>query len=396
MGVANKDLENEKAGVVATFFNVINSFFGAAVLGLPYGFRMSGHLAGVITLVAVGLISRYCMWLLLQCREFVILQSKGNRGSYGDIGEFAYGKKGRMFVDAALAVTQFGFCCVYMIFLGNNVNDLVPLLPPNVIIVFCIIFLSLLSWCRSLKWLSPFSLLAECCTVAGLVVVNWYAVGLISEQNSSVRTHAFRPSTFPVFFGIATAAYEGIGLVIPIQQSMKEPQKYNSVLNISFIFVTTFFIVSGVTSYQGFGDDTKSIVTLNLPDTMVSVIVIFMLCVAIFFTYPVQMFVLLEIAESVLNVKPRQQKYKSRIIRTSFVCLTGLVAILIPHFGEVIGLLGSIGCPILAYVLPAIFYAKLYKSGLSTTYQLVLSGVVAIGILGGLTACLDVLVSVDE
>ena len=55
-----------------------------------------------------------------------------------------------------------------MVWTGNNVNDLVPLLPPNVIIVFCIIFLSLLSWCRSLKWLSPFSLLAECCTVGKL------------------------------------------------------------------------------------------------------------------------------------------------------------------------------------------------------------------------------------
>lgn len=34
-----------------------------------------------------------------------------------------------------------------------------------------------ISWLRSLKFLSPFSLFAEICTIAGLCIVNIYALG---------------------------------------------------------------------------------------------------------------------------------------------------------------------------------------------------------------------------
>ena len=50
------------------------------------------------------------------------------------------------------------------------------------------------------------------------------------EPTEPVETSVIVPSTFPMFFGIAAAAYEGIGLVIPIQQSMAEPEKYSRIL----------------------------------------------------------------------------------------------------------------------------------------------------------------------
>ena len=91
------------------------------------------------------------------------------------------------------------------------------------------IALVICSWLRSLKWLSPFSLFAEVCTIVGLIVINVYA-STFYEPEEAVEVHPIELSTFPIFFGIAAASYEGIGLVIPIQQSMKEPEKYSSLL----------------------------------------------------------------------------------------------------------------------------------------------------------------------
>ena len=78
----------------------------------------------------IACISRYCMELLLICRAHVMdldvkeeEQSQRSQGSYGDIGREAFGEPGKKIVDCALCFTQTGFCCVYMIFLGNNLHS---------------------------------------------------------------------------------------------------------------------------------------------------------------------------------------------------------------------------------------------------------------------------------
>lgn len=45
---------------------------------------------------------------------------------YGDIGKICYGKYGIGVVNFAIAVTQFGFCVAYFIFIGNTVHSLFP------------------------------------------------------------------------------------------------------------------------------------------------------------------------------------------------------------------------------------------------------------------------------
>ena len=49
----------------------------------------------------------------------------GKRLSFGAIGKLVFGMKGRVIVDVCLIFTQVGFCCVYVIFIGDNCNGLV-------------------------------------------------------------------------------------------------------------------------------------------------------------------------------------------------------------------------------------------------------------------------------
>lgn len=86
-----------------------------------------------VTLIAIALISRFCMELLLKCRNHILdkdlkeeEETSKSQGSYGDIGEEAFGIQGKRVVDGALCFTQTGFCCVYMIFLGDNLHSVFP------------------------------------------------------------------------------------------------------------------------------------------------------------------------------------------------------------------------------------------------------------------------------
>ena len=45
---------------------------------------------------------------------------------YGEIGQFALGRKGKLIVEANLCVSQVGFCCAYIIFITENVTLTFP------------------------------------------------------------------------------------------------------------------------------------------------------------------------------------------------------------------------------------------------------------------------------
>ena len=49
-------------------------------------------------------------------------------------------------------------------------------------------------------------------------------------------------SNYPVFFGLAVFTFEGIGLVLPIQRVMREPETLPALLKIAMLVLTTLFV----------------------------------------------------------------------------------------------------------------------------------------------------------
>lgn len=83
------------------------------------------------------------------------------------------------------------------------------------------------------------------------------------------------------------------------------------VMHICYVLVTLLFIVFGVGCYISFGEETDSVITLNLPtdntaDHAVTMFVRVILSVALFFTYPIQMFPVSEIVDSVFFSKGKK------------------------------------------------------------------------------------------
>ena len=84
---------------------------------------------------------------------------------------------------------------------------------------------------------------------------------------SNSTSFLFR-SQLPLFFGTAIYAFEGIGVILPLENQMQTPQDlrgWNGVLNTSMIFVTCLYYAVGFFGYLQYGDDVEGSVTLNLP-----------------------------------------------------------------------------------------------------------------------------------
>ena len=127
----------------------------------------------------------------------------------------------------------------------------------------------------SSSWVSElyFSIFYKICLLAGkerLLLHGTYPFpSSIYEHYSELFIFSviFR-GQLPLFFGTAIYAFEGIGVVLPIENQMRfksELRGLNGVLNTSMVIVTCLYIAIAFFGYLKYGDNVEGSITLNLP-----------------------------------------------------------------------------------------------------------------------------------
>lgn len=83
-----------------TFANVFIAIVGAGVLGLPYAFKRTGWVMGLLMLFSVAGLTTYCMMLLVYTRRKLESFDHGfsKVNSFGDLGYAVCGHFGRSVV----------------------------------------------------------------------------------------------------------------------------------------------------------------------------------------------------------------------------------------------------------------------------------------------------------
>jgi solute carrier family 36 (proton-coupled amino acid transporter) len=341
-------------------------------------------------MIFLAILSNYCIRVLLHCANE--LEPKHGKLSLGDIGGVIFGPKGRVLVDLVLVLTQVGFCCVYVVFISVNLHSIFGSLESWQYAVLLVPCFSIVCWIRELKWLAFLSLVGQVALVAGLSIIVVFAA--LSAVTITPETYAVRFSGIPIFFGIALFSYEGVGVILPMRRSMKDPQAFGLVLDAAFIVMTILELAFGVIGYAGFGDQVNpNSITMNLPKgTIWAPIAQVLLATSIFCTYPVQMFPVIAILEEVLFKKVPwlalqsgpTQEWSRNGLRSLLVAFTSVIAISIPYFSLFVSLVGSLGSSSLAYIIPCLFHLKLFGRRSSRLHILLNSSIVVFGILGAI------------
>eukprot|EP00756_Hemistasia_phaeocysticola_P060476 Hpha_TRINITY_DN4063_c0_g1::TRINITY_DN4063_c0_g1_i1::g.63798::m.63798/K14209/SLC36A, PAT; solute carrier family 36 (proton-coupled amino acid transporter) len=391
-----------KAGLLATLGNSFIAFVGAGILDLPYAFSKAGLGLASAMLGVVAVVSLHCMFLVADCKRH--LERKGVKVErYGDLGTHAFGEVGARVVDFCLVVTQVGFCVAYLIFIARNLLVVVPDSPGYRMVVLLLLPGQLvLSTIRHLKFLSWFSLLADFTNLFGLSSIFWYAserIGLPDPHGDDEPRLVADWSRAVFFFGIAIYCYEGIGMVLPIQASMQDPEQFKLIWSLNMLLVTVLFWSFGFVGYLAYGSTVHDTITLDLPAfDYLTAFVRVALCVGLFFTYPVMMFPVYELAEikflpqDAASLPPDELERKKTVLRFAIVTFTALVAIAVPSFSVFISLVGSSCCALLAFILPAIFSLKI--QGIRPHTLVRESVVIVMGLLGAVIGTYEALQNV--
>lgn len=136
----------------------------------------------------------------------------------------------------------------------------------RLITAYWLVPLILLSWVPDLKYLAPVSMVANIFMGTGLGITFYYLVWDLPPLNSVPLVAPVE--NFPQFFSITIFAMEAIGVVMPLENSMKTPQHFVGicgVLNKGMSGVTLVYIFLGFLGYLKYQDATLGSITLNLP-----------------------------------------------------------------------------------------------------------------------------------
>lgn len=129
-----------------------------------------------------------------------------------------------------------------------------------------IIPIILLTYIRSLRYVSPVSLLANLFLITSLAIIFYYACQSLPPVSTR---HAYGSlATFPLYLTKVVYNFECISLIIPLQNNMERPQDFRGpmgILNVGMVIVTILKFSLGFVGYLKYGDAIKGSITLNLP-----------------------------------------------------------------------------------------------------------------------------------
>jgi proton-coupled amino acid transporter len=353
------------ASTIKSFFTLLKAFIGTGIMFLPKAFNNGGMLFSSITLVTVSLLSCICFRLLLQCR-------KRYGGGYGDLGEAIEGRKLRSLILASITISQIGFVCAGIVFTAENLLSFAlavskgsPPLSTNALIAIQLAVLIPLAMIRNISKLGPVALLADVCILVGLTYIWYYDISNIASRGLNETVVLFNPHHFTLTVGSAIFTFEGIGLLLPIQSSMKEPEKFSRLLYIVMFLITIIFTSVGALCYATFGSKTQTEVISNFPQSSKLVNAVqFLYSLAVLVGTPVQLFPALRIMEGKLfghlsGKRDSSTKWKKNAFRTGTVLVCGVIAALGSNdLDKFVALIGSFACVPLVYIYPALLHYK--------------------------------------
>nr|CAD7260019.1 unnamed protein product [Timema shepardi] len=368
-----------------TLFNFVKCVLGTGILAMPNAFYYSGYAIGISGMVLVGFVVIYCKHMLtlpakslpmlrfcpqLKCSYYHCKKKKVPLLTFEDTVVAAFGegplpfKKCAPYMRSAVRVTicvyMTGVLVVYTVFIGANLkavcSEYVEEIDERLYMLMALPVIILINCVRDLKFLVPFSVVANTLAIVSLGIVLYYV--FVDLDTLDRIDPVGELANMPLFFATAVFALEPVTYLLTFQHKMKYPQAYGGmfgVLNQGLVSLTVLYIAMGFFGYMKYGSDIESSITLNLPgEEPLAQSVRIMQCLAIVVTH---------VLHNIVTVNIVWDNYLAKIIKRyrllveytirigpSNVCL----AVAVPKLDLFISLLGALGLSLLGIVLPAL------------------------------------------
>lgn len=265
-----------------TLIHLLKGSLGSGILAMPLAFANAGLWFGLVSTLMIGMICTYCVHILVKCSHILCRRARIPSLGFADIAETAFlagpeclhkwSRLARFIINSFLVVDLVGCCCVYVVFVSKNIKQIVDHyyeldLDLRIYMALLLLPLILMNMIRKLKYLAPFSMVANALIAVGMGITMYFIftdLPAVSERPAIADVQHW-----PMFFGTVIFALEGIGVVMSLENNMKHPGHFigcPGVLNTGMGFVVALYAGVGFLGYLKFGEATEASITLNLPN----------------------------------------------------------------------------------------------------------------------------------
>uniref|UniRef100_A0A1B0BN92 Amino acid transporter transmembrane domain-containing protein n=1 Tax=Glossina palpalis gambiensis TaxID=67801 RepID=A0A1B0BN92_9MUSC len=375
-----RDIESPITNVDA-FISIIKCSIGTGCLEMPRAFCNAGWLNGLIGTFVIGFIMVYSINVLIiamyeiskvhdlrllsypECMRIALEEGPICLRMLSPLAEQVLHPCALFTVNFFMCLYHFGVCCVYILFIADNLKQLGDAFYQqwsyNLYVIGLTGPLVSLFMIRSLKSLVPFSMLANVMVITGFSCILIYIFEDLPPLSDRKMFNTIRK--YPLFFGTVLFSMESVGVIIAIEHEMANPNDYlgcTGILSLASLFTLIVYAGFGFVGYWRFGCQAYGSITLNMPsDMLISRLAKLLLALAIFLTYGLQGYVVVDVLWHYYLEDMFDEEYRQILeynTRCAIVLSTVLVAVFSPDISIFLPLVGAFCLSILSFVLPGL------------------------------------------
>lgn len=213
------------------------------------------------------------------------------------------GNTGRILVDITLVGSQVSFVTAYIYFISKNLAEIIHQIQlrsdPDAGYInkwyfgmLCFFIYVPLCLFRNVSKLAVTHLFGDIMIFAALIAIVSYGVVAINDNNgfSTTDLKPINLKLFPDAIGFSVYAYEGIGIILPIQDITANKEQYLSILTYVLCFIFILYIAFSEFCIFSYGEASVSsdpLITASMPQADIIVwIVEILFCFNLVFSYP--------------------------------------------------------------------------------------------------------------
>ncbi|KAJ2143964.1 hypothetical protein IW136_001504 [Coemansia sp. RSA 678] len=369
--------------------NIMCISIGTGTMNLPKVVSRVGWF-GIILFILMAVIGWYVGVLFRRA----MYATDRRVSSFALVTKSAFGKFGFWFATVITYLYCCGTALSWIIVCGTQISRLVGFAGGHLDEKISMTIIALVMWVpfTALKTLREITISSMFGVLTALFTVFVLAVTSLQHKYTDVyhgpEFDGAPKHEFIIGKGIPSAIasisfmYAGSVAFPHVEGNMRKPQQFGWMLFVANTLVCGAYLLSSVTGYVAFGDQTVSPILNNLPNLAIvnaATIVIIVHCV---FALPVMLVSASLELELALGVMPgilgKKKELAWRVLmRTVTMGVLLGISIAIPYFGQVIDLVSAISTTVVFFMVPVFCYVKLLGWSRIPKYELLLCAVLA-------------------